>query len=423
MAENLGKIKVGNRRFIQRASLLHLFFVDSILPRQGRQRDLLEQYVGEAPIVDFVHATLATELHESQEYDPNDALVGLSELKGYSDLKLVASRLVANFESLPWEYTVSVPMPQPFGEMFCAHLKQQVVSDSIRLVTPDETLKRAFPLTSGIERRDQDIAGGGALASLLLGGETKWEQAAYLQFNARGFIGRYAIGAPYAEEISTLKAFCGLGIALRLFTVDRKFRHFPGKVKVFIHRKVSGGWSIEQRQELDATFSEIFQDLVLHDLDGSLETDPHKVAWMRRCLEKIGKVFSEKERAEKIVLAAQWLLDSYCGDNELLSFVQASVVLEILLGDKVASDLTGLGELLANRCAYLISGTHSEREEILEDFRSLYAVRSSIVHRGKSRLSLAEHGLFSKLRWMCRRVIQEEVELLEKDQAKGEGRV
>jgi hypothetical protein len=305
LAENLGKIKVDNRWFIQRASLLHLFFADGVLPKQGRQRDLLEQYIGEAPIIDFVHATLATGLHESQEYDSSDVPVGLSELNGYSDLKLVASRLVADFESLPWEYTVSVPMPQPFGEMFRAHLRQHVVSDSMRLVAPDETLERAFPLRSGIERRDRDITGGGALASLLMGGEAKWEQAAYLQLHATGFIGRYAIGAPYAETVATLKAFCGLGIALRLFTVDRKFRHFPSKVKVFIHRKTSGGWSIEQRQELDATLSEIFQDLVLHDLDGTLTTEPHKVAWLRRCLERMGKVFSEKERAKKIVLAAQ----------------------------------------------------------------------------------------------------------------------
>jgi hypothetical protein len=89
----------------------------------------------------------------------------------------------------------------------------------------------------------------------------------------------------------------------------------------------------------------------------------------------------------------------------------------ILLGDKTSSDLTGLGELLSNRCAYLIATSHAERNDLLQDFRNIYEVRSKIVHRGKSRLALGERSLFDKLRWICRRILQEEVELLEKDSA------
>ena len=93
------------------------------------------------------------------------------------------------------------------------------------------------------------------------------------------------------------------------------------------------------------------------------------------------------------------------------------VVLEILLGEKDSSDEIGLGELLRNRCAYLISKTHKDRSEILQDFKRIYAVRSQIVHRGKSRLTPDERSLFHNLRWMCRRVIQEELTLLKADAA------
>jgi hypothetical protein len=88
--------------------------------------------------------------------------------------------------------------------------------------------------------------------------------------------------------------------------------------------------------------------------------------------------------------------------------------MEILLGDKAASDLMGLGELLRNRCAYLISRSHDEREKILEDFKGIYAVRSHIVHAGKKKLNAKERELFVELQWMCRRVIQEEVKLLQR---------
>jgi hypothetical protein len=39
----------------------------------------------------------------------------------------------------------------------------------------------------------------------------------------------------------------------------------------------------------------------------------------------------------------------------MLQFVQATVAVEILLGDKTSSDLIGLGELLANRIAYSLA--------------------------------------------------------------------
>jgi hypothetical protein len=128
----------------------------------------------------------------------------------------------------------------------------------------------------------------------------------------------------------------------------------------------------------------------------------------------ISKALS-REEAEKLRLAGKWLFDSYCGNNELLSFIQTTVSLEILLGEKSVSDLMGLGELLRNRCAYLIGNTHSQREEILDDFKKIYDIRSKIVHRGKSQLSRHERGLFHKLQWMTNRVIQEEIELIGKN--------
>jgi len=82
----------------------------------------------------------------------------------------------------------------------------------------------------------------------LIGGATaKWEEAAYIQIRIQGFIGGYALGASFAESIATIKALCGLGIAIRLFAVDRKYNHFQSKVKAFVHRNIDGVWAIERR--------------------------------------------------------------------------------------------------------------------------------------------------------------------------------
>jgi hypothetical protein len=77
-------------------------------------------------------------------------------------------------------------------------------------------------------------------------------------------------------------------------------------------------------------------------------------------------------RGQKIALAARWLFDAYVGSNNLLSFVQIAVALEILLADKSFSDLMGIGEPLRNRCAYSISESHRERESMIRDFQKTY---------------------------------------------------
>lgn len=187
------------------------------------------------------------------------------------------------------------------------------------------------------------------------------------------------------------------------------------KAKFLIHRKIGSAWSWERSHEWGADQSDVFHDLELDDLGGHLNEESEQSSWIQNRLRLVSSVFTHNTEAEKIILASQWLFDSHCGSNELLSFVQTVVAMEILLGDKAVSDLMGLGELLRNRCAYLIGDSQKQREEILDDFRKIYDVRSQIVHRGKSRLTQNERVLFYDLRRMCRRVIQEEVNLLQKD--------
>ena len=92
--------------------------------------------------------------------------------------------------------------------------------------------------------------------------------------------------------------------------------------------------------------------------------------------------------------------------------------MEILLGDKAVSDLVGLGELLANQCAYLIAKSHDQRAKILTEFEKKYMSADPKCHQGKEHLSPHERELFYKLQWTCRRVIQKEVDLLKEDVGK-----
>jgi hypothetical protein len=417
-AEGLASLKVEHRTFLERQSTFPLILIEDILPQTGRLKESIEGYISETPLYDFLFGTLSRELYENQEFDSETPLINLTDIPGYQNALSVAERLISDFESLPWEYSLSIKFDNDFGDMFARSVGEFVLGDYAKLIAPKDQFVEQFPILSGIEKRDRNLFGGSTLLTVLKGIEPEeWDRSStYLQIKVNGFIGQYVNTAPLEEGVSLLKAFCGIAIALRLLKVNRSYRAISPKAKFFIHRKVDSRWVIERVYELEESISRTYSDLVFHDIDGKLDTQQKKVSWMQDALNSIRCVFSNRERSRRIILGSQWLFDSFCGMNELLSFVQAAVVLEILLGEKEISDLLGLGELLRNRCAYLIGRTNKERENILKDFKAIYEVRSKIVHTGKSHLNLDERMLFSKLQWMCRRVIQGEIKLLEKEQ-------
>lgn len=415
LQESLKDAQVINGMFLSPRSSFSLFAAEKVLPTNGKAHEQIKKNLSETPVIDFVSGTLGRELFENQEYQNGDIPKPLTDIPEYADLPKLAERLVADFASLPWSYVVTVPLPQSFSEVFCEGIGSLQLSDRISIRCGDEQLGKEFPLTSGIVKRDQTL-NGGALSSLL-GSKAKWDpKSAYLQIAVEGFIGKYSTTEPLLDAVGMMRAFFGLGVAIRLFKVDVSHQSSPIREKFYLHRQDKKAWIVEDAHELESRHSETIRTLKLHDLNGTVTSLASQVQWMKEALSAIGVVLNSEERARNILLGSQWLLDSHCGTDELLQFVQAAVVVEILLGDKASSDQVGLGELLSNRCAYLIATSHGERNRLLQDFRSIYDVRSKIVHRGKSRLGLHERMLFDKLRWICRRIIQEEISLLKKDE-------
>jgi hypothetical protein len=169
------------------------------------------------------------------------------------------------------------------------------------------------------------------------------------------------------------------------------------KHQAYVHQRLSDGWQRYGSIELDEALSNTINNLDLGTLTGVLESDDLKASFLEDNISLLRRAFVDVPVSERVLLAGRWLLDSWGGKNELLSFVQATVALEILLGDKDVSDLLGVGALLRNRCAYLVGKTHKERAEILGDFKKIYDIRSKIVHRGKDRLKENERELFYTL--------------------------
>jgi len=427
VAELLPNIIVQNNMFIDRESTGAFASVEPILPQKGPVRDKLNQYIGDVPLLKFLTDYLTQELYENQKYDNEAAPINLTKLDSYNDPPSVAKRLIEAFESLPWEYTLSIKIENDFSKLFSKTKTEYRISDKMRLIVPSDEFSDEFPLKSGVEARDRLLAtlsddfrgiGAGAnyLRSLSYKFSPEWDrESTYLQINISGFIGKYIFSNAFDDAIALLKSFCGICLALRLFKFDDLYSPESIKANFFEHQQINNSWVIQNYHKLDISVSEIFCNLTLHDLDGRLDSEEKKIEWIERQLRNVKFIMSDQLNSARIMLGTQWFFDSYFKRNELLSFIQMIVVLEILLGDKAISDIMGLGELLRNRCAYLISKSHEQRKDLLKFFKKIYEIRSKIVHRGKNRLSLEEKNLFSILQWMCRRVIQEEVVLLKND--------
>lgn len=414
LAEKLADTEVDNGIFLDVKSAWGLrVAADKVLPTRGKVHDKVQEYIGEHPLFCFVYDTLSRDLSKSGSYSSEKAATPLQNLPNYTDLEAVAGRLVDDFESLPWSYLISFELPKSVGEPIRTAMGSYPLTSSLRVVTPNENYDSVYPMPPGIEEM-----GGGLAAAFFRGISTlRWnKETAYIQIDTEGFIGSYLKTQPLEEAIGTLKSFIGLSLATRLMKMREEGTPLafeaPLKSRLIIHRKSGDDWQLWSTPELPSDLSTALNRLEIDDVQGQIKTEEVS-GRIQNSLPVISTAFKNPDKAERVLLAAQWLLDSYIGSNELLSFVQTTVAMEIMLGEE--SDVIGIGELLRNRCAYLIGKTYRQREEILENFKRIYDIRSRIVHRGKSRLNIDELFLFRHLQWMCRRVICEEIELIGKD--------
>lgn len=310
---------------------------------------------------------------------------------------------------------MSLKLPSALLPVMSSLMKIEL-SPQLRIVKSGPELSLFYP--PGI-KKDLEIARGGGLLSQLttfINPPGRWDSdSAYLQIDVLGFVGLYGGTNPHAEAVRIIRAFCGLGLALRLFEMKSEYSSSstpPGSLQ--IHRQgVDDKFTFYCSISLDDNVSRAINGLTLDMIGGSISNEHEQLAWADRQFESMRAVFAVGKKADALLLASQWFFDGHGhSSDQLLKYIQTTIVLEILLGDKATSEQTGLGILLGNRCAYLIGSSQGERKEVLDTFAEIYGIRSQIVHRGKHRLSFSERVLFQKLRWMCRRVIRREIELL-----------
>lgn len=402
------------RNFIDGAKVLHgtalsysgsfmeLLNAETKLPQSGPIREALSRYVSDHSVLDFIPEAIQTRLKQLTYTEERNELPLIAALE-IADVEVFSGQLLEEFESLPWPYWATINLPRSLAD-FITRLDQiHELSPQVRLIHDQAEIgKTAAPDMSASNSLLTGLGG-------FFGKTAKYsEERKALQLKVKGFVPQYGGSGTVDDTRSLMRSFFGIGVALEIFKFSYSPALPPSRQQITF-RRFDHEEGINPSHSLsDAETSAIYKLTVPADfITGSGEV----AAIARERLGSVSAILQNPDKHSLLLRACEWLFNSHVGDDPLLSFVQAMVVLEILLGNKASSKEVGLGTLLANRCAYMIGTTTSEREMILRDFAAIYDVRSQIVHSGKHRLSRREMEQLQRLRWLGRRVIQEEIKL------------
>lgn len=380
-----------------------LMDAEDALPDQGPPTDQLVNYINERPLVNFVFEQVHQELRERFEYD-SGAREELTEIEGYTEPEAAADRLISELESLPWQYELMLPLPLPVGSILLRGCEGRRIElgGGMRLEAFDQETVQELPQNQEPE---------GPLAQIFNSRTFVAEGQLTVVGEPEGYVGKFTTTRVVDDFKFKVRAILGVLFALRLLATSRN-TSFASEQAFRAHRLHNGERQSVSEQPFSAEFTRVFRTLSPRQEYQDWPA-PMKIVAGQRARTSLQALFRNEREHESLIRGAQWLFDSYCSGNNLLAFVQTAVSMEILVGgDKQTSDLVGLSNLIGNRCAYLIADSRKAREQIIDDFQDAYEIRSRIVHEGKSRLNNEEQRALGKLRWMCYRVIQEELDLV-----------
>ena len=380
-------------------SLRGLRTVDA-LPKSGPVANALNEIIGESPLETFVCNELLRNFAAGKIDGGREA--PLSSYEGYEDLSKVAGDLVDSMGSLPWSYSLTLRLPSSLTQAFPAHPGFFQITDRQRVVTGKWLQEHGFPGSPPVNSLF-------ALAfSLDPSSATHWQaERLYIQVLTEGYLGTSTTES-YLAAREAVQTILGLAFAFGIFS---EFKENYGKDKdgadwaYVVHRSKEELWELGGEHPVTENHKRKLSEVVAEDMDSS---GPDSLVSR---LGRIGEVLGSPH-GTRIARAARWLFESRCHEDPLHQFIHAAVAMEILLGEEKPPEGVSTTQLLANRCAYLISRTPEDRASTLKAFKKIYDLRSSIVHTGKSRLSGEESRLLLHLRLLCDRVIYAEHALI-----------
>jgi hypothetical protein len=254
-------------------------------------------------------------------------------------------------------------------------------------------------------RLDSNFVKG--VRSTVLGGEVECLKTYYYRAKIEGYIGELEDGEAINSANALLKVFLERSFSAGLFSQSHQPPRFGDLGTMFIHLMGVNGevvqrTSLQVGRDLAHVLMRVgtigrMNDITQEEFDDNLES-------FRAIL------VSDSDLAKKILVASEWRFDSVSEAVAAMGVVKVCIGLESLYGDDASEG--GITKSLADRCAYSLGVKNSERATLSNDCKSLYKLRSKIVHGVLSKLTGDDRALLSKGQKILQRSIAKEISML-----------
>lgn len=373
------------------------------------QLDKLQDYCGEDPIRQFIHGQVAGTMRHTYSYNKGVSNITLTSYPEFSDPVKSSRKIVKNLKQLPYQYRISVQLPQEISKSLDNFIKVHQLSESV-WIHPSRSIPDPFPISHNNPLVDNDLFDRFI-------SDDKYDlqpDRTLLSIRASGYVGLYRTPlVPHASDI--LKAFYGAALAVGLFKYGTSFQN-PEDSFFIIHQISKSATEIVFTEAVDSDLTANSCRLrVTPQGDLSDEEYGEKI---ENLLNAVSCIFGSDKHARKIFTSCVWLFRSHTSFNPLDSLLESTIAIEALLGDRENQAKLGISRLLGNRCAYLLGTSMQEREDIIQQFDGIYQLRSDVVHSGKHRVNSHERKTSELSKSLCARIIRQELILEMKARSK-----
>lgn len=372
---------------------------------------------GEAGLTDFIRHELMRETLQKGHHGKSMELV---KADGYDDTIKVAERLVDGLIRLPHKLRIISPLPQSLSTQLLFGLADVELGNGVRLMRGDK-LAETSRLTTDSRVLDSRVIRIPDIKTYPLNSKSHFFVSWHSGY-AGNFYGNYSI----LDHLDRLRAFNGCFLALQIVEDDFVDEDETPQSGILVHdvtdsadgplvltsRVDSDLTAFYENHSLDDDNRRYFDDDADHAPDeASFALTEEQLAQRQKVLDSVKVVFGGEDHNRRIFTSSLWLFRAYTSTRPMDQILYATIAIEVLLGDRETADRIGLTKLLANRCAYLLGESRSERDKIMDEFKGVYDIRSQIVHAGLHQFGREVEKASERSKALAARVIRKELAL------------
>lgn len=402
LAKGLQSVKVHNNVYIVPKSLDWLPGIVAWIPADLQKK--CGRFCGGSGFATFIDNEISRRLRGAYSFSSDKNRRSLASFPEFSDLVSVAQEIVKILAGIPYRYRVSVGLPLGFSKYMPAATPTFPLSKDLELCAA-ANLPAPFPVEA-----DNAFLNDKLFDDFWITDDYEIvvnQDRYYLTFVTVGYSGSRGASLMARELEDHLRAFYGAGLALGLFTYE--YVKDDLEPAIFLHREDEPGRPIIAGVGLEADLWSNKEYLSANRMDPSATT---KID-IDQILRKISQIYVDDTFTNRLFTSCIWFFRASFTKRPLDKLLEATIAIEVILGDPQTPDGLGLTKLLGNRCAYMLGKTSAERDSIQKSFTELYKLRSSIVHSGKHRADQSEVKVVNEALALCGRIIAFELRGLE----------